>query len=108
MSSHRIGLCLGALLVVAIAASMCGSPIVYAKAPASRPAKSPTISPRTRSDPKVRMRLVAGRAEQVAAVVHQLVQVHTRLRHGTLVEGDQIAEQKHQTDAEQRHGEQTG
>ena len=50
--------------------------------------------------------LVAGHAEKVATVVHQLVQVHPGPGHRTLVEPDQVGEHQHQADGEQRERKQ--
>jgi hypothetical protein len=47
-------------------------------------------------------------AEEMATVVHQLVQIHPGPGHRTLVETDQVRDQEHHTDAEQRCGEDLG
>lgn len=44
---------------------------------------------------------VAGHAEQVPPVVHQLVEVAAGLRHGAVVHQDEVAEQQQHGDREQ-------
>src|SRR5437764_10305837 len=88
---------------------MTGSAKIRAKANASSPAIAPARMPRRMSffsmpatDPQVR--LVAGEAEEVARVVHELVDDHGLAEHreGALVDADEVVHE----DREQRGAEQ--
>src|SRR5262245_37347484 len=90
----------------AMAPSTWGSPKTSAKPNASRPAITPTIMPRisrarTIAGPPV---LVAGEAEQVPSVVHELMHVHAGDDGGgPLLDPDEI-ERQHEQDAEDQPG----
>src|SRR4051812_23885363 len=73
-----------------IAAWTGGSPSAYATGNASRPAARPTSMPRTSSE---RITLMAGEAEQVPAVVHELVDARARDERGDALFGaDEVDE----------------
>src|SRR3712207_3093516 len=91
----------------AIAASTDGSPSVLATTKATNPARSPTSRPPIK---RLRMgsdsRLVAGEAEKVPTVVHELVdRLATDEREGTLLGADEENGEHQQQPGEDRPGQ---
>src|SRR4051794_17488634 len=91
-----------------MAAWTCGSPKAYAKAKASTPAARPASMPRT-SRARTMPASVAGEAEQVAAVVHELVDEGAgEQRRRALLGADEVHEHDEDHPGEQDVGQQLG
>src|SRR5215467_5119490 len=90
-----------------MALSTCGSPNSLAKPNASSPAITPTIMPRIRRLLTMgEARLVAGEAEQVPSVVHELMHVHAGDDGGgALLDPDEIERQHEQGAEDQPRGD---
>src|SRR6478752_7732352 len=91
----------------AIAWSTSGSPKAWAKANTRMPAIRPASIPRSKRLPTMSgTPLVAGEAEKMPAVMHELVHVHTvEKRHRALFGANEIDGDEHQQTAEDRPGQ---